>query len=158
MPLFKPRRSRAGVVKLCTAGIKGGVASRLLTRSASQKVEEHIQNREVLLHPPLQSHHQAISGFADFAAPLSPNSETTMEAASTLGAKENEDHLPPILKKCRRKRNKASERELVANNWVAAENRIVGILCDNIPKCHCLNRETVEVRFISLEGKVLFTC
>jgi hypothetical protein len=157
MPVFKPRRSRAGVLKLCTAGIKGGVASRLLTRSASQKVEEHIQNREVLLHPPLPSPNQSNSGCADFAVPLNPNSQFTMEAASTSGAKENEEHLPPIMKKCRRKRNKASEREHVANNWVAAENRIVEILCDNIPKCNCLNRETVEVRFISLEGKVLST-
>jgi hypothetical protein len=63
---------------------------------------------------------------------------------------EKED-FPVII----RKRNKPSERQALARNWRTAEKNIVSLLLGEQvqPECQCLQRESVDVRFVSCEGR-----
>jgi hypothetical protein len=76
-----------------------------------------------------------------------PEEEILVEPTST-GEEFNGNRQPP------RPSNKAAKRKSVAENWVAAEKRLVDIslAIGEIPPCSCRARETIFVRHISCEG------
>jgi hypothetical protein len=146
-------------VKFVTGGIRGGpVVQRFGPNAASEaRLKQTLATRvNRLVPPPPQT-----SGASRLAIPQEhdnnffdnyiPEYEGSAETGASQETNSNQTHT-------RRRRSKAAKRKSVADNWVAAEQRLVDIsmATGEIPPCSCRAREMILVRHISCEGGSLW--
>jgi hypothetical protein len=155
-------------VQVITTGKKGGhIVKRYGAHGLSEKKLKHtFENRENRLVPPPPTAASKHSSASQSQWQQEPDlnyyfveEEVSIEHTPT-GEFDGNGNRPH-----KRRRNKASKRKSVAENWVAAERRLVRMSMTNgeIPPCECVAREMILVKHISCEGRshlwdVIFLC
>jgi hypothetical protein len=138
-------------VKFVTGGLNGGgpVVQRFGPNAVSEaRLKQTLATRINRLVPPAAPHSTANNhqeddiNFENFT----PGDEISVQPT---GEDFQGTRQPP------RPRNKAAKRKSVAENWIAAEKRLVDVslAVGKIPSCSCRAREIIFVRHISCEGR-----
>ena|SRR5258706_1080287 len=147
MPRIPRKRSAQRRVDYVTASATGPITKTFVGSAASRFTDALLARPSRLVIPERKS--RGGDNHDEHQCQWDDNEARASSIPSEDRSPTEKEDFPVII----RKRNKPSERQALARNWRAAEKNIVSLLLGERVQCHCLHRESVDVRFVGLEGR-----